>query len=48
MSPFDCLYSFNPCLMDLGCPLLRRSSDRRLRRRAATVMHLHHDGHIDN
>ena len=36
MSTFDCLYSSNPCLMDLGCPLLRGSSDRRLRRGAAT------------
>ena len=36
MSTFDCLYSFNPCLMGLGCPLLRGSSDRRLRRCAAT------------
>ena len=27
----------NSCLMDLGCPLLRGSSDHRLRRRAATV-----------
>ena len=23
--------------MDMGCPLLRESSDRRLRRRAATI-----------
>ena len=36
MSTFDCLYSFNLCLMDLGCPFLRGSSDRRLRRCAAT------------
>ena len=35
MSTFDFLYSFNLCLMDLGCPLLRGSYDRRLR--AATV-----------
>ena len=27
----------NSCSMDLGCPLLRGSSDRRLRRRAATI-----------
>ena len=33
---FECFYSFNPCLMDLGCRLLRGSSDRRLRRCAAT------------
>ena len=32
-----CLYSFNLCLMDLGCPLLRGSSDRRRRRCAATL-----------
>ena len=37
MSTFDCLYSFNLCLMGLGCPLLRGSSDRRLRRCAATI-----------
>ena len=37
MSPFDCLYSFILCLMGLGCPLLRGSSDRRLRRCAATL-----------
>ena len=37
MSTFDCLYSSNPCLMELGCPLLRESSDRRLRRRAAAL-----------
>ena len=36
MSKFECLYSFNLCSMDLGCPLLRGSSDRRLRRCAAT------------
>ena len=27
----------NSCSMDLGCPLLRESSDRRLRRRAASL-----------
>ena len=27
----------NSCSMDLGCPLVRGSSDRRLRRRAATL-----------
>ena len=32
MSAFDCLYSFNLCLIGLGCPLLRGLSDRRLRR----------------
>ena len=37
MSTFDCLYSFNLCLMGLGCPLLRGSSDRRLCRCAATL-----------
>ena len=37
MSTFDCLYSFNLCLMGLGCPLLRGPSDRRLRRCAATL-----------
>ena len=37
MTKFEGLYSLNPCLMDLGCPLLRGSSDRRLRRRAATL-----------
>ena len=37
MTKFECLYSPNPCLMDLGCPLLRGSSARRLRRCAATV-----------
>ena len=37
MSTFDCLYSFNLCLMVLGCPLLRGSSDRRLRKCAATL-----------
>ena len=36
MSTFDCLYSFNLCLMGLGCPLLTGPSDRRLRRCAAT------------
>ena len=30
-------YGSNSCLLDLGCPLLRGLSDRRLRRRAATV-----------
>ena len=33
---FECFYSSNPCLMDLGCPLQRGLSDRRLRRCAAT------------
>ena len=37
MSTFDCLYSFNLCLMGLGCPLLRGSFNRRLRRCAATL-----------
>ena len=37
MSTIDCLYSFNLCLMGLGCPLLRGSSDRRLCRCAATL-----------
>ena len=37
MSKFECLYSFNLCSMDLGCPLLRGSSDRSLRRCAATL-----------
>ena len=37
MSKYECFYSSNPCLMDLGCPLLRGSSDRRLRRCAATL-----------
>ena len=32
-----CFQVSNSCLMDLGCPLLLRSSDRRLRRRAATI-----------
>ena len=36
MSTFDCLYSFNLCLMGRGCLLLKRSSDRKLRRCAAT------------
>ena len=31
-----CFRASNSCLMDLGCPLLLGSSDRRLRRRAAT------------
>ena len=34
---FDCLDSFSPCLMGLRCPLLRGSSDCRLRRCAATL-----------
>ena len=34
---FECFYSFISFLMDLGCPLLRGSSDRRLRRCAATL-----------
>ena len=42
MSTFDCLYSFNLCLMVLGCPLLMGSSDRRLRRCAATASHHWH------
>ena len=37
MSTFDCLYSFDLCLMGLGCPLLTGSSNRRLRRCAATL-----------
>ena len=37
MSTLDCLYSFNLCLMGLGCPLLRGSSDRRLPRCAVTL-----------
>ena len=37
MSKFECLYSFSLCFMDLRCPLLRGSSDRRLRRCAATA-----------
>ena len=37
MSKFECLYSFSLCSMDLGCPLLRGSSDRRLRRCAAAA-----------
>ena len=40
MNKFECLYSFNLCSMDLGCPLLRGSSDRRLRRCAATTTSL--------
>ena len=40
MSTFDCLYSFNLCLMGLGCPLLRGSSGRRHRRCAATLPRL--------
>ena len=42
MGTFDCLYSFNLCLVGLGCPLLRGSSDRRLRRCAATTCFKHH------
>ena len=34
-----CFQVSNSCLMDLGCPLLLGSSDRRLRRRAATLPH---------
>ena len=37
VSKFECFYSSNPCLMDLGCPLLNGSSDRRLRTCAATL-----------
>ena len=37
MSRFERLYSFCLCLVGLGCPLLRGSSDRRLRRCAATL-----------
>ena len=37
MSTCDCLYSFNLCLMGLGCPLLRGSSYRRLRKCVATL-----------
>ena len=36
MSTFDCLHSFNLCLTSLGCPSLRGSSNRRLRRCVAT------------
>ena len=32
----NCFQVSNSCLMILGCPLLLGSSDRRLRRRAAT------------
>ena len=35
-----CFQVSNSCLMDLGCPLLLGSSDRRLRRRAATLASL--------
>ena len=35
----------NSCLMDLGCPLLGESSDRRLRRRAATISTTRISGH---
>ena len=37
VSKFECLYSSNICLLNLGCPLRKGSSDRRLRRRAATA-----------
>ena len=35
-----CFQVSNSCLMDLGCPLLLGSSDRRFCRRAATLPHL--------
>ena len=38
MSKFDYLHSSNLCLMGLGCPLLRGSPDRSLRRCAATTV----------